>query len=71
VRYAVMRRDCLDRETVVIETPLGEVRFKIARRDGRVINAQPEFDDLLRLSREHSRPVKEVQALAAKAWLER
>jgi uncharacterized protein (TIGR00299 family) protein len=71
VRYAEMRRDCLDRETVAIETPLGEVRFKIARRDGRVINAQPEFDDLVRLARQHSRPVKDVQALAAKAWLER
>jgi uncharacterized protein (DUF111 family) len=71
VRYTDMRRECLERETISIETPVGEVRFKIARRDGRVLNAQPEFDDLLRLAREHSRPVKEIQALAAKAWLER
>jgi uncharacterized protein (DUF111 family) len=71
VRYSEMQRECLERETIPVETALGEVRFKIARRDGRVLNAQPEFDDLLRLAREHSRPVKEVQALAAKAWLER
>jgi uncharacterized protein (DUF111 family) len=47
------------------------VRFKVARRDGRVFNAQPEFDDLVRLATEHSRPIKDVQALAAKAWLDR
>ena len=47
------------------------IRFKVARRDGRVLNAQPEFDDLVRLAGEHGRPIKEVQAVAAKAWLER
>jgi uncharacterized protein (DUF111 family) len=71
VRFAEMQRECLQRETVSVQTALGEVRFKVARRDGRVFNAQPEFDDLLKLAAEHARPVKEVQALAAKAWLER
>jgi hypothetical protein len=66
-----MQRECLERETVTVPTPLGPIRFKVARRDGQVFNAQPEFDDLVRLANEHSRPVKEVQALAAKAWLER
>jgi uncharacterized protein (DUF111 family) len=71
VRHTEMARDCLDRETVTVETVIGPVRFKVARRDGRVLNAQPEFDDLVRLAAEHGRAVKEVQALAAKAWLER
>jgi uncharacterized protein (TIGR00299 family) protein len=71
VRFTEMERECLDRETVTVPTPLGAVRFKVARRGGRILNAQPEFDDLVRLADEHSRPVKEVQAVAAKAWLER
>jgi uncharacterized protein (DUF111 family) len=71
VRFSEMARECLDRETVPVETPLGSVRFKVARRDGRVLNAQPEFDDLVRLAAEHALPIKEVQAVAAKAWLER
>ena len=71
VRFTEMQRECLERETVTVATALGPVRFKVARRDGRTLNAQPEFDDLVRLATEHSRPVKEVQALAAKAWLER
>jgi uncharacterized protein (TIGR00299 family) protein len=71
VRFMEMERECLERETVVVTTPLGAVRFKVARRHGRVLNAQPEFDDLVRLANATSRPVKDVQALAAKAWLER
>jgi uncharacterized protein (TIGR00299 family) protein len=71
VRFADMQRECLARETVSVATPLGAVRFKVAHRDGRVLNAQPEYDDLVRLANEHSRPVKDVQAVAAKAWLER
>ncbi len=71
VRFSEVARLCLDRETVRVATPLGDVRFKVASRDGQVLNAQPEFADLARLAREHSRPIKDVQALAAKAWLER
>jgi pyridinium-3,5-bisthiocarboxylic acid mononucleotide nickel chelatase len=71
VRVRETERECLDREVIVVPTPLGEVRFKVARRRGEVINAQPEFDDLLRLADAHGTPVKHVQAVAAKAWLER
>ena len=71
VRFTEMARECLEREMVPVDTPLGTIRFKVARRDGRVFNAQPEFDDLVRLAGEHGRPIKEVQAVAAKAWLER
>ncbi len=31
--------------TVAVETPLGAIRVKIASRDGRVLNAAPEFED--------------------------
>ena len=68
VRYREMAREVLERETVVVTTPLGEVRFKVARRHGEVVNASPEFEDCLRLANEHGRPVKEIQALAAKAF---
>jgi hypothetical protein len=71
VRYQELVRECLDREMVTVTTPLGPVRFKVARRDGRVLNAQPEFDDLAKLSQERGIPVKDVQALAQKAWLEK
>ena len=71
VRYQEMSRDCLDREMVTVNTAVGSVRFKVARRNGQVVNAQPEFDDLATLAAEKSIPIKEIQALAHKAWLER
>ena len=71
VRYREMQRECLDREMVSIDTPAGPIRFKVARRAGAIVNAAPEFDDCIRAATEHRLPVKEVQALALKAWLER
>lgn len=71
VRYQEMDRECLDREIVVVATPYGDVRFKIARRGEAVLNAQPEFDDLSRLAADRGLPVKEIQAAAWKAWLDR
>ena len=71
IRHQELSRECLDREMVTVATRVGPVRFKVARRDGRVMNAQPEFDDLAKLSEQRGIPIKDVQALAHKAWLER
>jgi uncharacterized protein (TIGR00299 family) protein len=68
VRYREMTRECLDRETVTVKTPHGPVRFKVARRNGELLNAAPEFDDCVRIATERGRPVKEIQALALKAF---
>lgn len=71
VRYQEMARECLDREMARVSTPWGEVRVKVGRHDGRVLNAQPEFDDVARLAAEHGVPIKDVHAQAMKAWLAR
>jgi uncharacterized protein (TIGR00299 family) protein len=71
VRFRDMQRECLDRETVPVDTPFGAVRVKVARRDGILMNAAPEFDDCVRVATEHGRPVKEVQALALKLFMDR
>ena len=70
VRYREMLRECLDRETIHVATPLGTVRFKIAKRNGDVLNASPEFDDCVRLAAEHNLPTKQVQAVATQAYLD-
>lgn len=71
VRYQEMMRECLDREIVEVETAAGMVRFKVARRDGQVLNAAPEFDDCARIAAARGLPVKDVQALALAAWMNR
>jgi uncharacterized protein (TIGR00299 family) protein len=68
LRHSEVARECLQRELVTVDTPLGAVRFKVARRDGRVVNAAPEFDDCAKLAAAHHLPVKEVQAIANKAY---
>jgi hypothetical protein len=52
----------------MVDTPVGQVRFKVAWRDGRIVNAAPEFDDCARLAAASRLSVKEVQALAVKAY---
>ena len=71
LRYHEMTRECLERSSLPIETPIGTVRVKVARRAGRVVNAAPEFEDCARLAAEHGLSVKDVQALAHKAYLDR
>ncbi len=68
LRHSEVARECLDREIVTVETPAGAVRFKIARRDGRVLNAVPEFEDCAKLAAAKNLSVKEVQALAVSAY---
>jgi uncharacterized protein (TIGR00299 family) protein len=70
VRHQEMLRERLDREIRTIDTPVGAVRFKIAARNGQIVNAAPEFDDCVRIAGDCGLPVKEVQALALKAWID-
>jgi hypothetical protein len=68
LRHYDVDRECLEREIVSIDTPIGAVRFKVAWRDGRIVNAVPEFDDCARLAAASNLPVKEVQTIAVTAY---
>jgi pyridinium-3,5-bisthiocarboxylic acid mononucleotide nickel chelatase len=68
VRYGEVDRECLPREIVAVETPVGAIRMKLARRGGRIVNAAPEFDDCARVAAAHNLSVKAVQALAVRAY---
>ena len=71
LRVTETERERLDREEIAVETPLGAVRFKVARRGGALRNAAPEFEDCARLAAERRLSIKDVQAIAVKAWLDR
>ena len=70
LRVTETSRERLDREVIVVESKYGPVRVKVARRNDMVMNASPEFDDCARIASERGCPVKDVQAVAIKAWLE-
>jgi uncharacterized protein (TIGR00299 family) protein len=71
VRYYDVTRERLDREIVSVQTPFGPVRFKIAKLGTDVVNAAPEFDDCLRIANERGLPIKDIQAAASKAYLDK
>ena len=68
LRHHEVERECLRREIIHVETPIGAVRFKLAWRDGRIVNAVPEFEDCVKLAAAGNLPLKEVQAIAAQAY---
>jgi len=68
LRYHDVDRECLRREIITLDTPVGAVRFKLAWQGDRIVNAAPEFDDCVRLAKERALPVKEVQAIAVHAY---
>lgn len=68
LRHHEVERECLRREVVHVETPIGAVRFKLAWRDGRIVNAVPEFEDCAKIAADRNLPLKEVQAVAAQAY---
>src|SRR6202162_758721 len=65
VRTYDVRRKVLDREMVRVETKFGEVRMKISRMNGSVLNATPEYEDCQRLAAEKGIPLKQVIAAAS------
>ncbi|MDH4208566.1 MAG: LarC family nickel insertion protein, partial [Anaerolineae bacterium] len=69
IRQTTMVRRCLERETISVDTGHGQVRIKVARLAGDVVNLSPEYEDCRRLARETGKPLKEVYAAAQKAAL--
>jgi uncharacterized protein (TIGR00299 family) protein len=70
LRWQEMRRECLERSFETVTTAMGEIRFKVARRNGEIVNATPEYDDCVRVAEVRGLSVKDVHAQAMAAWLE-
>ncbi len=64
VRSHLVERRALPREFVKVTTRFGEVRIKVARADGIVRQAAPEFDDCRKLAEEKNVPLHEVMEQA-------
>ena len=46
IRVCAIERNCLPREIVKVETEFGEVAVKIARYNGKIVNAKPEYEQI-------------------------
>jgi uncharacterized protein (TIGR00299 family) protein len=62
VRRSNVQRRTLCRESIAVETKLGRASVKIARLNGQILNAVPEYDDCEKIAATHSMPLKQVMA---------
>lgn len=70
VRRQEVMRTSLAREQQTVNTPWGEVRVKIGRLGGDVVNRAPEFEDCRALAQQASVPIQEVYQAAQAAAME-
>jgi uncharacterized protein (TIGR00299 family) protein len=68
LRVREERRSCLERKVETVATAWGEVRIKLGLRQGREVQAAPEFEDCRRIAEAHSVPVKQVIETALQAY---
>lgn len=68
LRHREVSRRVLDRQRVLVETSVGPIHMKVARLDGDVVNAAPEYDDCSEAAVRTGVPLKTVQALAVAAF---
>jgi len=60
VRKYTVTKSMLQREFETIETRYGTVRIKHALAGGKRIKSKPEYDDCIRIAREHKIPIQEI-----------
>ncbi len=60
VRTHTVKRACLERKDVKVRTRYGTVRVKVSMMGGRVVNAQPEYEDCREAARKKKAALKAV-----------
>jgi pyridinium-3,5-bisthiocarboxylic acid mononucleotide nickel chelatase len=68
VRSHSLERRILPREWEKVSTRFGDVRVKVARLNGIVRQASPEFDDCRKLAEEKNVPLVEIMEEALRNW---
>jgi uncharacterized protein (DUF111 family) len=63
VRVTKIERSCLEREIIKVETEFGEIDVKIAKYDGKTVNAKPEYDQLREIAIKFNIPLREIEKI--------
>ena len=67
IRRQLIDRFSLPREIKIVKTKFGDVRVKVARYEGEIIRAVPEYDDCKKIATEKNMPIQTVMNYAKKA----
>ncbi len=71
IRKTRQQRAVLAREMVRVSTIYGEMAVKLGLMNGKVVNVQPEYEDVARGARSHNIPWKDVHQAVMKAAVDR
>jgi uncharacterized protein (TIGR00299 family) protein len=61
IRVREIERDCLPREVVKVETEFGAVDVKIARYNGKIVNAKPEYEQVREIALRSNVSFQEIE----------
>jgi pyridinium-3,5-bisthiocarboxylic acid mononucleotide nickel chelatase len=64
LRFSVVRRAVLDRELATVETRFGTIGIKRVFLDGKLLRAEPEYEDCAAASRQYNVPVHNIISAA-------
>ena len=70
MRFSTVERAVLNRDFRTVETTFGSIRIKRAFLDGKLLRAEPEYEDCAKASRQHNVPVQKIITAARCASLE-
>lgn len=70
IRKYLVDRNILERSSKKVETPYGEIRIKLAKKDHKIIKAAPEYEDCRRIANENNIPLKDVYHMVDKFSLD-
>ena len=61
VRIKEVERACLPRETVKVETEFGAIDVKIAKYEGKIVNAKPEYEQIREIALKSNKSLREIE----------
>ncbi|HNV00468.1 MAG: nickel pincer cofactor biosynthesis protein LarC [Verrucomicrobia bacterium] len=67
VRRTVLERRKLRREFLSVDTPVGRIKVKVGRLDGRIVQVAPEYESCRAVAAERGMPLQAVYTAAVRA----
>lgn len=61
VRVSEVKRNCLRREIIKVETDFGEIDVKIASYNGKIVNAKPEYEQIREIALKSKISLREAE----------
>ena len=71
IRYHETERRVLEREVEVVESEFGNIKVKVSKLNGRMINFAPEYEDCRQAALARGIPYKWVQARVVQLFMNR